>query len=118
MVGRPGTRTWRHALLLAALTLYVPVMMPVLLGMLRDCGHCATQYWLSAPVVPGVLVSLLLGLDDAWFFLVAGAVTAALFGVLALAMRELPLPWSAAVQAPAIGFVGLQAIGFAAALRA
>lgn len=118
MVGRAGARPWRRALLLAALTLYVPVFLPVVFGMLRDCSHCATNYWLSAPVVPGVLAAMLLGLDDAWFFVCAGGVTAALFGVLAVAMRELPLPWSTAVQAPAIGLVGLQAIGFAAALRA
>ncbi len=119
MVGRAGPeRSWRRAMLLAAASVWLPTLLPVVLGMLHDCGHCLCTWWLCMPMVPGALPAVLLQLEDAWFFVVGGAVSLALFGGLALVLRELPRPWSHLAQSVVVLAVAAQAIGFAFALRA
>jgi hypothetical protein len=109
---------WRTALLRAATVLWLPPLVPVGLGLLADCGHCGATYLLLLPIVPGVLVPVLLGLDDAWFGIAGAAVTLALFGVVAVALRELPRALAIATQALVSAAVAFEAIGLAYALRA
>jgi len=109
---------WRAALGHAAASLWLPVLLPVVTGMLRDCGHCLGNYLRSLPMVPGVLAAVLCGLDGAWFFAVGGAVTLLLFGVLLLLLRELPRRLGWVAQGIVAVLVLFEAVGFAMALRA
>lgn len=109
---------WRAALGHAAATLWLPVLLPVVTGMLRDCGHCLGNYLWSLPMVPGALAAVLSGLDGAWFFVVGGAVTLLLFLVLFLLLRELPRRLGFVAQGITAVLIGLEAVGFAMALRA
>ncbi len=108
----------RAALAQAACTVWLPVLTPVVTGMLRDSSHAQETYLLSFPLVPGILVPVLCNLDDAWFLVAGGLVTLALFAVVALALRELPRPFRLAVQVVVVLAVALESIGFANALRA
>lgn len=115
---RAAARSWRRALGLAALTVWLPVLVPLVGGVLRDCGHCVQTFLLCLPMVPGALAPTLLQVPGAWFFVVGGVVTLAAFGMLAVVLRELPRPWSLGVQvAVAIG-IAAEAWGFAWMLRA
>ena len=109
---------WRRALARAAWTVWLQTLAPVVSGMLRDCGHCVTSYWLSVPMVPGALLPVLLQLHDAWFFAVGGIVALLLFGLTALVLRELPPKLGYVAQAIVSLAVAAEAVGFAAALRA
>ncbi len=100
------------------MSVWLPVLTPVVLGTLQGCGHCVSTYWLFSPMVPGVLVPVLLQLDDVSFVAVGLLVTLLLFGLLSLALRELPRPWSFVAQWMMMLAVGGQAFGFACALRA
>lgn len=102
----------------AALTLWLPVLVPPVTGMLRDCSHCVQSYLQSAVLVPGILVPVLLRLDDAWFGVVGGAATLLLFACLWLLLLELPRRWGWFVQAVVVLAITFEAIGFAHALRA
>lgn len=109
--------TWRRCGATAAATVWLPTLLPVLVGTLADCGHCATSYWRSLPVVPGLLAPAALGLDDAAFFVAGGAATLALLGLVAMARREAP-PWLVVVAQVAVALCsGLTALGYAHALR-
>ncbi|MFY9343075.1 MAG: hypothetical protein WAT39_11330 [Planctomycetota bacterium] len=108
----------RAALLQAACTVWLPVLTPVVTGMLRGSTHAQQMYLLSFPLVPGILVPVLLNLDDAWFFIAGGVVTLALFAVVVLALRELPRKFGFAVQAVVVLAVAAEAIGYTNALRA
>ncbi|MBL8739254.1 MAG: hypothetical protein JNL12_22695 [Planctomycetes bacterium] len=110
--------SWRGALRHAAATLWLPTLVPVVTGMLRDCGHCLGSYLLSLPMVPGALVPALCRCDGAWFFVVGGTATLLLFVALLLLLRELPRRLGWVAQAIAAGLVLFEAIGFAMALRA
>lgn len=114
----PFVRSWPRACGLAALCVWLPVLTPVVLGTLQGCDHCVGTYWACAAMVPGVLVPVLLQLDDTWFVVVGGLVVLLLFSGLSLVLRELPRPWSFAVQWLVILVVAVQAYGFACALRA
>ncbi len=117
--GVPGLGLpWRAALWRAAAASWLPTLVPILFGLLRDCGHCQGSYLLSLPIVPGVLLPALCQLDDAWFFVVGGATTLALFAGLALLLRELPVRLGWVAQGLAAVLVAFEAIGFAMALRA
>ncbi len=109
---------WHNAMVRAACTLWLPVLVPVVTGMLRDCGHCLTNYLLCSPLVPGIMVPVLCNLDDAAFFVVGGVVTLLLFGLVTLLLRELPRAFGYAAQAIVTVLITFEAIGFASALRA
>jgi len=102
----------------AALTLWLPVLVPLVTGMLRDCDHCVQSYLLSCVLVPGVIVPVLLQLDDALFCVVGGATTLLLFVGLWAAVLELPRWWRWALQAVVVLAITAESIGFAHALRA
>jgi hypothetical protein len=112
----PAGLTARRALAHAAAALWLPVAVPLLLGMPADAGARA-DYLGSAPIVPCILAPVLLGLE-AWFVVVGGAATLVAFAVLALALRELPRVLGAALQAVVAVAVAFEAIGFAYALSA
>lgn len=107
----------RRRLAIAAATLWLPTLLPALAGMLADCGHCATNYWLSLPVAPGLLAPVALGLDDAAFFVVGGVATLALFGVVAIVLLEAPRWLAVATNAAAALLSAATALGYAHALR-
>jgi hypothetical protein len=109
---------WRHAMQRAACTLWLPVLVPVVTGMLRDCSHCLTNYLLCSPLVPGILVPVLCNLDGAAFFVVGGVMTLLLFALVALLLRELPRGFGYVAQAIVTVLIAFEAIGFAGALRA
>ena len=105
------------ALWIAACTLWLPCLVPLLLGMLSDCGHCLWTYAKVFAMVPGVLLPVLLQLDDGWFVLAgAGATLALLFG-LYLAARELPRLALYALQAIVLVAVSVEATLLANLLR-
>ncbi len=100
------------------MTLYLPCLCPVLLGVLRECSHCMQTYLKLYVIVPGVIVPVLLQLDDVWFGVGGAAATLLAFSALYLAARELP-PWMLrAVQVVAVLLVAVEAVGLAYALRA
>ena len=109
---------WRSAMVRAAATLWIPVLVPVVTGMLHECSHCQTTYLLCLPLVPGIVVPVLCNQDDAWFFVVGAVVTLAMFGVTALLLRELPRGLGHVVQAIVVLLIAAESIGFANALRA
>jgi len=117
VVAPAGAPSWRRACVRAAATLWLPTLLPVLTGALADCGHCATSFWRSLPVVPGLLAPVAMGLDDAAFFVAGGAATLALFGVVVLALVEAPRWLAVAAQAAVALLSGLTALGYAHALR-
>lgn len=102
----------------AALVLWLPVLLPLVTGMLHEEAHVASTYLLSAPLVPGILVPVLLQLDGAWFFVVGGLVTALLFAALCWGLARLPRPWALALQVAIVLLVAFEAVGYANALRA
>jgi hypothetical protein len=102
----------------AALVVWLPALAPLASGTLRGCGDCQTRYLLALPTVPGVLVPVLCGLDDAWFFLAGGVAALGLFGLVALCLHELPRLPARVVQVLVVLAVAGEAIGFAHALRA
>lgn len=119
MVGRAAPpRTWRRALALAGLTVWLPVAVPLVVGPLHECGHCVSTYLSCAPIVPGVLAPVLFDLRGAWFYVAGVLVALLLFGGLGLVLRELPRPGSVVAQWVVIVAVALQAYVFALALRA
>jgi len=107
-----------HHAKVAALTLWLPVLVPLLTGMLRDCGHCVQSYLLSYVLVPGILVPALLHLDDAAFVVVGGLTTVLLFAGLWRALCRLSAPWNRALQAVVVLAIAVESIGYAHALRA
>ncbi|MBL8730463.1 MAG: hypothetical protein JNM25_18740 [Planctomycetes bacterium] len=102
----------------AALTLWLPVLVPLVTGMLGDCDHCLRGYLLSSALVPGVIVPALLQLDDAAFFVVGGGATLLLFAALWWSLHRLAAPWNRVLQAVVGLAIAAEAIGFANALRA
>lgn len=108
----------RAALWQAALWTWLPALLPLPLGMLRDCGHCLSSYAMSLPIVPGVLAAVLINIDDAWFFVVGGVVALGLYALLVLLLRELPRGCARVASIVVAVVVALQAVGFASALRA
>lgn len=112
-------RSRRTALLHAAATLWVPVLAPVVLGMIaHGSSRAATTFWLSFPIVPGVLAAVLARADGAWFVFAALLSTLALFLGLYLAAREAPPRLLYAIELAVVLLVGFEAIGFLCALQA
>jgi hypothetical protein len=109
--------TWRMALGRSAATVWTPALVPVVTGMLHECSHCQTTYLLSLPLVPGMVVPVLLRLDDAWFVVGGAVATLVVFGVTALMLRELPRALGYVVQAIVALLIAFEAIGFANSLR-
>ncbi len=110
--------SWQNNAKVAAITLWLPALVPIVTGMLRECEHCAQSYLLCLPLVPGILVPTLLRLDDAWFFVVAGLCTLLLFAGLAFALHRLRRPLAFALQVAVVLAVTAEAIGFTNLLRA
>jgi hypothetical protein len=110
-----GARSWPAAFGAAAIALWGPAIALVVLlsgeppGLLAAC----------MPTLPGSFVPALCGVNaSAAFFTIAGAVTVAMLGVLAVALRELPRGLAIAAQGLAALFVFAQALVLAAMLRA
>ncbi len=108
----------RRELANAVLTLWLPVLVPLVTGMLRDSDHAFWSYVWMFPLVPGAIVPALLGLDGAWFFVAAGIAALTLFAGLWLALRALPPLLRGVLRAAVVFGVAFEAIGFANLLRA
>ena len=102
-----------RALLLAAGTVWLPCLLPVVFGLLSDAGQAFSIYFLCAPIVPGGLVSMLLRLDGAAFFVAAALPTLLLFWGVYAAARAWPRPWLYVVQTLVIAQVAFAAVVFA-----
>ena len=98
-------------------TLWLPCLLPVLLGMLRDCSHCLSTYAKLFAMVPGVLLPILLELEDGWFVLGGAGATLSLLVGLYLAARELPRPGLYALQVVVLVAVSVEATLLATLLR-
>lgn len=101
-----------------ALTMYVPVLVPIVAGMLKDSEHAFWTYVATFVLVPGAIAPALLRLDGALFFVAAGAATFALFAGLWLAALWLPPVLRGVLRAAVAFAVAFEAIGFANLLRA
>jgi len=106
-----------HAAKIAALLLWVPVLVPIATGMLRD-SYAFQTYLLCLPLVPGILVPTLLQLDGAWYMIVAGLATLLLFAVVCWLLSRLRRRPAIAVQVAVVLAVTFEAIGFANSLLA
>jgi hypothetical protein len=106
-----------RALGLAAATVWGPCLLPLLLGLLRDCSHCLTTYAKLFAIVPGVLLPVLTEHNGAWFGALGGAATLALLVGNYCAARELPRRWLYATQALTGVLIGLESVALAYALR-
>lgn len=113
----PSVRSWPRAAWLAMATLWLPTFVPFVLGPLRECDHCVATYAMCMPMVPGVIVPALFSVPGVWFFVVGGLVALVCASGLAVALRELPRPWSLGVQGIVALAVAFEAVGFANLLR-
>ena len=110
--------TGAHAAKIAALTLWLPVLVPIVTGMLGGSRHAFESYLLCLPLVPGILVPTLLQLDDAPYMIVAGLATLLLFALVCWALARLPRRPAITVQVAVVLAVTFEAIGFANSLLA
>ena len=99
-------------------TLWLPALAPFFFGPLRESAHCTETYAYCLPVVPGVVLAALTGLEDAPFLVLAGAITLVALALLVALLRRLRGAAAAIVQLVAGVTVLFEAIGFANALRA
>lgn len=112
---RPRAVALRHA----ALTLWAPALVPVLLGMLGNgSSHAASSFWQMFPLVPGAIFGALTGFQGVWFVLAAAGPTLFAFGGLYLAAREMPPRLLCGVETLVVALVALEAIGLVCALKA
>jgi hypothetical protein len=113
-VHAPRVRSWPRAVLVAVLVLWLPTLVPLWLGPLQGLSHgVVADYLRTVPVLPGVLLPVLLHAQGAWFWFEGAIATMTVFLVFSLAMRELPRPWSIALQAAVAGGVLAEAMVFA-----
>ncbi|MFK7742341.1 MAG: hypothetical protein AB8H80_18655 [Planctomycetota bacterium] len=110
--------TPRRAALLAAGTVWLPTLLPVVIGAFRDCDHCLWTYLSIAVIVPGMLASVWLQLNGAWFVLAAALPTLVLAGAVYACCRRLSRRALYAVQVLVILFVGFVSVAIGEAVRA
>ena len=107
-----------RALVLATMTLWLPCLAPLVLGLLNDSSGNFSSYLTIMLAVPGMFVPVMMQLDDGWFGVMAVLVTfLALLG-LYVAVRKMPRLWLHALQTLVMVLVGLEAFGIALAIRA
>lgn len=111
-------RPWRRALGLAALTLWVPALVPYWIGPLTESSHSIEAYTLLLPLVPGVIVPTVMRLDGVAWGAVGVLATLLMLGGLTLVLRRLSYPGSSIVQTITILLVSVEAFGFSMLLRA
>ena len=116
--GPKAPRSWPRTFGLAALTVWLPVLLPYWVGPLQTSEHSVLAYTMFFPIVPGALVPAALHLDGFVFGLVAVGVVAALYAGVVSALRWLPLPWGRFVQTLVIVAVAAESYCFAGVLRA
>jgi hypothetical protein len=118
----PRALSWPAAFGRAALVLWLPALLPLAVGPLGGCGHCTRTYSAILPIVPAVVVPALAGAEGVWFGVAGGVATAAVFGTLATALRELTgrgRRWLARGASAVVALViAAEALAFATALRA
>jgi cytochrome c biogenesis protein CcdA len=105
------------AALLTAATVWLPCALPLALGILRDSPHQVSTYVAWMPLVPGFLPAVALELDDGWFAVGAAVPTLVLCAWVYTALRTWPPALHRLVQGIVVVAVGLEALGFAYALR-
>lgn len=103
-----------RALLLAAGTVWLPCLLPVVFGQLSDAGGAFYVYLALVPIVPGGLVAMLMQLDDAAFVVAAALPTLLLFGGVYAAARRWPRLGLYVAQTLVIALVAFEAVVFAA----
>lgn len=113
LLPRPRSRALREA----ALVLWLPALLPVVTGMLRDCSHCLWTYLAMLPLAPGAIVAVLLQAQDAWFVVAAAVPTALLLAGLYAAGREAPRWLLRGLQIVVVAGVAAQGVGLAQAIR-
>lgn len=108
--------SWPRAAGLAALTAWLPGVVPFAVGPLTECSHCVATYFRVWPVQPGMLAAVVIG-GNAAFWVVGGAGTAAVLLVLTMVARWAgPGRW--ALLGAAMILLGFQALGLSHLLRA
>ena len=81
------------------------------------CGHCLSTYAKLFAMVPGVLLPILLELEDGWFVLGGAGATLSLLVGLYLPAPELPRPGLYALQVVVLVAVSVEATLLATLLR-
>lgn len=106
---------------LAFAVVYLPQLVPLMVGPLRECDHCVENYAKLFPLIPGAFAALLtgrisgeLGVESA---IAAGIVAVALLFVAYLCMRA-ESPTRQITSALIMILLALQAAGVASMLRA
>lgn len=105
--------SWQRALSLAALTVWLPCLLPVLFGMLWQSGSALSIYAQCLPIIPGGIFAVLLDCRGAWFFVGAAVPTLLLLMAMFFACLRLPARWAHALQGLVIVAVALEAFLFA-----
>jgi hypothetical protein len=86
-MARPVIWSWPRAFLVAVLAIWAPSLPPLALGAVAGHAHCVRTYLQCLPLLPGVFPSLALGAQEAWFFAIAAAASAALVLFVAWLLR-------------------------------
>jgi len=107
-----------RALLLAAGTLWLPCLVPMVFGMLSTTGNAPSMFTMLLPLMPGMLLPMLLRLDGLAFVVTAAVPALLLFAGVYFAARSLPRRTLYFVQVPVIALCVLQAVVVAAHVNA
>ena len=81
---------WRPALLAALGLMWLPHLLPFVLGPLTECGHCVRTYLQYFAVLPGFLAGASLSDSALLSWLTMGMATGAVFLLVAQCWRAFP----------------------------
>lgn len=98
-------RSYRQSLLLAAMAVYLPALLPLVITPLTNHGQGFEQYLKLLVISPGVAVGVFIPYSDST--IIMGIVTALLIVFMALAARFLRGRELALVYAPTVALLGI-----------
>jgi phosphotransferase system glucose/maltose/N-acetylglucosamine-specific IIC component len=105
-----------RALLLVMSALWLPTLLPFVVGPLTECGHCIRNYLCLLPVMPGIGVALFV--DGAGGLVLSGIVSLLAVLLLVAWVRERGASATTLAVVGVVGVLsGLQAVGLSYGLR-
>ena len=111
-------RSWTKSILIALVTVYLPIAVPFAVGPLTECSHCVANYLRMSPIVPGCAIGLRFPGFGLLFYLVTGATTLALLAGCLTMARRLPIRALLMTQLLVMLLLTLEALALAVLLRA
>ena len=99
------TRSYRQSFLLAVIAVYLPAILPLLVGPLTEGGHGVEPYLKMVVIGPGVAVAIFIPYSDST--IVMGIVTALLLLFMTLAARTLRGLELAVIYSPTMALLGV-----------